>query len=207
MFWTYAPESAITRGVFLFHNRNIMLEIFKGGLIEYQSWIGSPQILSILSVTNLICKMDELRIEQREILGKAEMSSGYHEYEYERAVKWGGNVGRKSLHHLDLGELSVKMSGSAANLARIEMTLESVSKLLRTILEPVVRPEVADGPVMSFSQLSVKGVSERAGFLLSYGEYQLSDVRYLQKRVQIQLTAVSNPCSSQLSTHLCRFSI
>lgn len=193
IFWTYDPETALTRGIFLYYSREVMLSIFKNGLVDCQNWLRSPHAISLLSASYLIRKIDDLRIEQRELLGVVEMETGYHEYEPE--VVW-DRIARGIAGHqdttTDFGKLSGKMSGCAATLARLEMTLEIVEKFLRTIHEPLkLSDHNTSGSDENAAEFGAKEVTDGATFLLTYGEYQLSDVRYLQKRVQIQLTAAS----------------
>jgi hypothetical protein len=170
-----------------------MLSVFKNGLVGCQNWLRSPHAISLLSTSYLIRKIDDLRIEQRELLGVVEMETGYHEYEPEvvRGQRGCGIAGHQDTT-TDFGKLSVKMSGCAATLARLEMTLEIVEKFLRTIHEPLkLSDHNTSGSNENAAEFGAKEVTDGATFLLTYGEYQLSDVRYLQKRVQIQLTAAS----------------
>jgi hypothetical protein len=155
--------------------------------LEYQKLLGSPHFLSLVVAKYLTLKIDESRIGQREILGAAEIQTGYHEYNHLNHMQIDGARVHFDSDHL--GSYSAKLSGSALNLARLEMTLEILRMLLKIILLPVplpaqVNPQLGQGA-------TAKTTPANVAFLLSYGEYQLTDVKYLQNRIQIQLTAVS----------------
>jgi hypothetical protein len=166
-----------------------MLEVFKKGLLKYQNEIGSPHVVSLLSISHLAIKVDESRKEERKLLGEIEVQTGYHEYDKQKHRE---NLIRDRGHFLqneDLGTLSAQISGSAANLARLETTLEIGQKLLTVVLG--TPKSLHQNTPRACLDLVAKLINDKAQFLFTYGDYQLSDVRYLQKRVQIQLTAVS----------------
>jgi hypothetical protein len=166
-----------------------MLEVFKKGLLKYQNEIGSPHVVSLISISHLAIKVDESIKEERKLLGEIELQTGYHEYDKQKHRE--NIMGRRG--HIfeteDFATMSAKISGSAANLARLEMTLEIGQKLLAIVLGTQKPPD--QNAARAGLDFVAKAIHNRAEFLFTYGDYQISDIRYLQKRVQIQLTAVS----------------
>ena len=184
----------MTRGVFLYHSRAAVEEIFKTGLLQHKTQLWSPHFLALVSSTYLIRKIDELRVEEIDILGRVEKLSGFHEYE--KASKRQEVVAvRAPMDNVDLGRLSVMMSGSAANLARLERNVETIERFLKFIQEP--DPISFKSSIAKHAE-TARDVADKASFLCLYVQYQSSDIKYLQKRVQIQLNAVSLSCSSQI---------
>jgi hypothetical protein len=165
-----------------------MLEVFKKGLLKYQNEIGSPHVVSLISISHLAIKIDESIKEERKLLGEIEDQTGYHEYDKQKHRE--NIIDRGHFFETeDFATMSAKISGSAANLARLETTLEIGQKLLAIVLGTQKPP--GQNTARAGLDFVAKAIHNRAEFLFTYGDYQISDIRYLQKRVQIQLTAVS----------------
>lgn len=187
--WTHDPQSKLSVGIYLYHDHRVMLDVFKEGLLKYQNEIGSPHLVSLLSISHLTIKVDESRRAERKLLGEIEVQTGYHEYDKQKHRD--NMIDRGHFFETeDFGTMSAKMSGSAANLARLETTLEIGQKLLSIVLGYQNPP--GQNATRAGLNFVAKGIHNRAEHLFTYGDYQLSDIRYLQKRVQIQLTAVSS---------------
>jgi hypothetical protein len=184
LFWAYDPFIGVTRAIYLNVTPNTMIGIFKAGLVEHQDKLRNPQILSLISMSYFIRTIDELCIDEINVLNRTEMTSGYHEYDRVwRNFRQKVVSSKVRLEDIDLGELSVKMSGSAANLSRLETSLCFIGTVLKAIAN---HSQMNDDTVEG-----THSVWDLANFLFAYGDNQLADIKYLQKRVQIQLTAVS----------------
>lgn len=125
----------------------------------------------------------EIDITQRRIKGSVsdiESKTGYHTFNSRVAT---------SSKQLELGELAVRASGSATKLASVERKSASMKKVLEFISSQLDKDGVQEEG--SGRYVSQQLLRHHVGVLQERLEMQALDTRYIMKRADIQIDAVS----------------